>query len=198
MLICMLGLLEPLLDPYASTMNRINPGQVQHRATFTPPKLDRSKSVTFLPSQDSSDGDGPVPYTGSPFALLWEDIMLVLSVIKYSPGIVLPWNMFSKDPLDELCIWSFGNILSVVVHTWLVFTQLFFLFSLMLCHFPLFIVPAWAFFAYFTFFFCFNHAFCHILNGFKPVLESAVGVPKDLPYRHSDEYWLYLNGVSVG
>lgn len=148
--------------------------------------------ITFYPSQAGGPtGKLPIAYTGDPLHLLWSDLCLIWRQKGRVGGILLPIHPFKLDEFDELYL-SSKNILAIVVHAFLVFAQLFFLLSL----FAALWVPAWAFGIYVASFLTFNYAICRVcLNGADNSLESTVGMKEGAG---SKDYWIYLNGVSVG
>lgn len=149
-------------------------------------------AITFYPSQAGGPtGKLPIAYTGHPMHLLWSDLCLIWRQKGRVGGILLPIRPFKLDEFDELYL-SSKNVLAIVVHAFLVVAQLSFLLSL----FTAFWVPVGAFAIYVTGFLTFNWAICRIfLNGGENSLESTVGMKEGT---ESKDYWIYLNGVSVG
>jgi hypothetical protein len=157
--------------------------------TVAPPL---NRSVTYIPSQVGSPNDSAVPYTSNPLSLLWYDIKLCITKIPASTGIILPWRLgASADPFDELYP-NTQNIISLILHTFLIFTQAIFLVSIPLCAF----VPLFGFLAWVFIYMAFNSAVSYLLNGNKLKVYPSVEVDREGKF--SDEYWIFLNGVSVG
>jgi hypothetical protein len=149
-------------------------------------------AITFYPSQAGGPtGKLPIAYTGHPLHLLWSDLCLIWRHKGRVGGILLPIRPFKLDEFDELYL-SSKNILAIFVHAILVVAQLFFLLSLFIGLW----VPVWAFGLYVSTFLTINYAICRVfLNGGENKLESAVGMKEGAG---SKDYWIYLNGVSVG
>jgi hypothetical protein len=149
-------------------------------------------AITFYPSQAGSPtGKLPIAYTGHPLHLLWSDLCLIWRQKGRVGGILLPIHPFKLDEFDELYL-SSKNVLAIIVHAFLVVMQLLFLLSLFIGLF----VPVWMFGIYVTTFLTFNYAICRVfLNGGVIKLESTVGMKGGID---SKDYWIYLNGVSVG
>jgi hypothetical protein len=151
-------------------------------------------SVSFIPSQRGSTTRTSLPYTANPWKLLVADIILCSSKWKFLFGIIRPWKLGSKeDSFDELYP-SRVNIISVFLHSILLVAQSLFLVSL-----PLFLIipiPLSWFLLYLAGVWGFHSFICFFLNGTTTTLEPSKHiVPK---YNHDSEYWIYLNGVSVG
>jgi hypothetical protein len=169
------------------------PQKVSRTTTFADtaaPRLNRS--VTYVPSLLSKPNESSISYTSDPLKLLWYDIKLCLGKITAAPGIIMPWRIGSEaDPFDELYP-NLQNIISLTIHTILIFTQTVFLVSI-----PFFVfVPSAFFVAWIAFFMVTNSAACYILNGNKLKVYPSVEVDREGKF--SDEYWIFLNGVSVG
>jgi hypothetical protein len=154
--------------------------------------------ITFYPSQiGGKTGKTPIAYTGDPFLLCWSDIKLIWHQKFRVGGIfrplrLLPWEL---DEWDELYP-SFKNLVAIVVHIILVILQAIFIISIPACIFNPF-VPLWAFIVWVSGFLTFNYFVCRIfLNKGTTTLESKVGAKGAAS--HQAEYWIYLNGVSVG
>jgi hypothetical protein len=151
-----------------------------------------NRSVTYIPSQVGSPNDSAVSYTSNPFSLLWYDTKLCLSKLPASLGIILPWRIGSEaDPFDELYP-NLQNIISLTLHTFLIFTQAVFLISIPCCIF----VPVAFFASWVAIYLVFNSAVSYLLNGNKLKVYPSVEVDREGKF--SDEYWIFLNGVSVG
>jgi hypothetical protein len=154
--------------------------------------------ITFYPSQvGGPTGKIPIAYTGNPFLLCWSDIKLIWHQKGRVGGIfrplrLMPWEL---DEWDELYP-SPKNLVAIVTHFILVILQAIFLLSIPACIFNP-IVPLWAFIVWVGGFLTFNYLVCWaLLNGNTNKLESKVGVQG--AEKHQSEYWIYLNGVSVG
>jgi hypothetical protein len=149
-------------------------------------------TVLFLPSQVGRSDQTPVPWTGNPFKLLWSDTLLLLGTWWTIPGIIRPLHLGkAANRFDELYL-SLPNMIAIALHCILIFTQTFFLMSLPFC---LTLPSGWVL-VYFTICYLWNSAISRILNGKHIRLEPS----KDIVFKdnHDDEYWIYLNGVSVG
>lgn len=148
--------------------------------------------VRYLPSQvDATASTAALPYTASPFALLWDDSLLFLRHILRVPGIIWPLHPWGSGALDELYP-SWQNLVEITLHTVLIILQLLFLVSLPLCLFyPLFAVAA-----YVGTFLLLNRLICLALNGRQKFLTSNVNLDH-LP-KHAEERWIFVNGVAVG
>jgi hypothetical protein len=157
--------------------------------TVAPPL---NRSVTYIPSQVGSPNDSAVSYTSNPLSLLWYDVKLCLTKFPASIGIIMPWRMGADaDPFDELYP-NLQNIISLTLHTFLIFTQTIFLVSIPFCVF----MPVAFFLAWVVIYMAFNSAVSYILNGNKLKVYPSVEVDREGKF--SDEYWIFLNGVSVG
>jgi hypothetical protein len=152
----------------------------------------QTMAVEFLPSQIGTEASVPLPYTGSPFQLLWSDILLFFHRIQFLPGILLPLKPWPSGALDELYP-SRENIKALALHTFLFVYQAVFLLSL-----PYFLMVPLALFAlYVAVVLLLNGAVCEILNGTERFLYSRVEVDDPRP-EHGSEHWIFLNGVAVG
>jgi hypothetical protein len=151
-------------------------------------------SVSFLPSQIGGQFQTPQSYTANPLKLLLYDLHLCLvAKISFVFGIIKPMRYGRQaDVYDELYP-SWPNIKSVVIHTILFVAQSIFLITV-----PLAIIsqiPAFWIIVYFVAFFLFNGLLCRILNGSRQTLMSRADLVQS---NHDSEYWIFLNGVSVG
>jgi hypothetical protein len=149
-------------------------------------------SITFYPSQKGGPTtEVPLAYTANPFHLLWSDLCLIWRQKGTVGGILLPLRYFKLTEFDELYP-SRKNIIAVITHVVLVIFQLTFLASLFACLF----VPVWAFLLWTTTYLTVNYSICRLfLNGDGHPLASTRGVQGA---DNQSEYWIYLNGVSVG
>lgn len=151
-----------------------------------------AKDVWFLPSQvDSTGSTTPLPYTGSPLALLWADILLFFTHIFHLPGLFLPLYPWPSAELDELYP-SLRNLWEITLHVVLTVAQLLFFLSLPFCLlYPLVFVLA-----YVGGFIVLNRLIGRVLNGGAPFVKSNVNLDH-LP-KHSEEQWIFVNGVAAG
>jgi hypothetical protein len=150
------------------------------------------RTVTFVPSQIGGPTQVPVSYTSDPGRLLWYDCQLCLSKMTTAAGVFLPLR-FGKNahPYDELYP-SVPNIISCVLHGILFVNQTIFLCTLPFCFFG----PVFGLFIYVFIFFVVNGVICRVLNGSDLKVFPTVQV--DQRGEFGDEYWIFMNGVSVG
>jgi len=149
-------------------------------------------AVRFFPSQVGRSDQTPVAWTGDPFKLLWSDSLLLLRTWWTIPGIFRPLRLGkAANRFDELYP-SWPNMVAISLHGLLLFTQTVFLMSLPFC---LTIPSGWAL-LYFAMYYLWNCAISRIINGKHLRLEPS----KDIEFKdkHDEEFWIYLNGVSVG
>lgn len=151
-----------------------------------------NRGVTYIPSQVGAPNDSAVSYTADPLSLFWYDIKLTISKLPASLGIILPMRFGADaDPFDELYP-NMHNIHSVVMHTFLIWTQLGFVFTLPFWMFGnVFLLGVWV-----AINLIFNSIVCYFINGKKLKVYPSVEVDREGKF--SDEYWIFLNGVSVG
>ncbi|KAF1809628.1 hypothetical protein P152DRAFT_441467 [Eremomyces bilateralis CBS 781.70] len=149
--------------------------------------------ISFTPSQTGRPGEADLPFTGNPFKLLWKDLLLCFHHINTIPGIIRPWNPFTSHESDELHL-SLVNIKCIVIHGILIVLQTSFLVSVPVLVFTLF--PAVWVITYILGFVALNTAICRLLNGTERTLQSSKTIQEKAA--HQKEYWIYLNGVSVG
>lgn len=149
-------------------------------------------SVRFVPSQVGRSDQAPVPWTGDPIKLLWSDVLLLVKRWWAIPGIIRPLHLGkAANRFDELYP-SWPNIVAMSLHALLLLTQTTFLMSLPFC---LTIPSGWVL-LYFAAGYAWNCSISRMLNGKHLRLEPSKNIVfKD---EHDDEYWIYLNGVSVG
>lgn len=154
------------------------------------PKLGRTETVRFLPSQIPGPGDVPLAYTATPSKLLWSDAKLTWRCLGYLPQIVTPF--IPRNQLDE--IWPVPrNILIVIVHTILVILELIFLVSL-----PFTITfPAGLAVIYIAGFLLLIGLITRCLNSSDKFFVSHVPLFNHRQ-EHDKEHWVFLNGVGVG
>jgi hypothetical protein len=149
-------------------------------------------SVSFIPSQIGKKSQASLPLNDPPHKLLLADVILCSTKWAFLLGIIRPWRMGSSaDPFDELYP-SYKNIKSVIIHTIMVFTQSFFLLSL---PFFLFLPISWLF-IYLAVCWAIHQVFYFLLNGRSITLEASKNIVQKPKY--DSEYWIYMNGVSVG
>jgi hypothetical protein len=149
-------------------------------------------AVSFLPSQIGAKSQTPLSYTSDPRKLLLGDFTLCYAKSNHIFGILKPFR-FGKDadPFDELYP-SRKNLQAIFLHTVLVFAQLGFIISV-----PFFVlVPMIWCLVYVALFYVFNSAVCRVLNGSQLKLSPDPAIATH--GKHESEYWIYLNGVSVG
>lgn len=107
-------------------------------------------------------------------------------------GILRPLN-FGKnaDKYDELYL-NANNIKSIILHAILVILQLAFLCSLpFFVLLPVFWLAIYSIGVYFI-----NHSISFLLNGSNIMLVASESCKPEKD--HESEYWIYMNGVSVG
>ncbi|KAL4869818.1 hypothetical protein BDV12DRAFT_167278 [Aspergillus spectabilis] len=149
--------------------------------------------ASCLPSQTKTQ-DTPLPYTASPWKLLYEDILLFFRVAWSLPSLLLPLSGYNSGSLDELylSLQNIGNLASQVV---LCLLQIVFLVSipvLLTC-----MVPALWVCVYIGGILWANKALCDLLlNRGASVLVSRF--PElDAP-EHRHEHWIFINGIACG
>jgi len=189
------------VDPEAEPMsNGTMTNRLKPSATFKPPNANDApaplnpgaRTVTFMPSQVGSPDQVSISYTATPVRLVWYDLQLVLGKLPSTMGIMRPWRIGRHaDPFDEMYP-NGRNLISIALHAILVVSQLWFLFTLPWQVFT----PVGIFVCYFVGFLSFNTILCMALNGTELKLLPQTNV--DPQGKFNDEYWLYLNGVSVG
>lgn len=165
------------------------------------PKISTLYSVKLAPDEKPKPPRKPDYYTGAPWTLFRDDMILFFQNFFYLKNIVLPlWvendgRPFPSGPLDELYP-SLNNIHDIVFHTILIITQSAFLLS-----FPfLAALPFPVVLAYIGIFVAVNEVACWRLNGSLPggVLRSSISPEANGWDEHDDEEWIFLNGVAVG
>jgi hypothetical protein len=110
------------------------------------------------------------------------------------PGVLLPF--WSSKTEDELCLLNPKNIISLFLHTILIFAQVLFCIALpglLLIPIPVF---AAAYLSGIALFLTLNFLFCKLLNGDGTPQISDTDLSA-FP-RHDNECWVFINGVSVG
>ncbi|KAL2869263.1 uncharacterized protein BJX67DRAFT_22856 [Aspergillus lucknowensis] len=148
----------------------------------------------MLPSQSAKTPSTPLPYTASPWRLLWDDILLCLRSLWSVPNVIWPLGPHNSGDLDELYP-SLGNIGNLGFQVLLSLLQIAFLFSI-----PVFVVcmvPALWTCIYIGSVLCANKALCDLLLNQGPaVLVSRV--PENQLPEHEHEHWVFINGVACG
>ncbi len=155
-------------------------------------------TVEFLTSQIGAPAKDapPLPYTSSPFSLLWADIILFFAHTAGLIHILIPLRVardHSAKELNELTP-TRENLKELAIHTFLIFFQLAFLISIPICLFVM-LQPIW-FFVYVIGILFLNRAVCKTLNGAESFVESRVDI--ESKPEHESERWVLVNGVSVG
>ncbi|KAJ5889074.1 hypothetical protein N7495_009115 [Penicillium taxi] len=135
----------------------------------------------------------PLPYTASPFKLLWDDICLGLQCALSLPGLFSPLRLGQTHKLDEAYP-SVRNYFCIAVHIYLLMYQFFFLLFIPLL--ILLTLPTTWILLYITIGISYNYLICLFLNGFQRVLVSQVPVPDQSNYAR--ERWFFINGVACG
>ncbi|KAH7124063.1 hypothetical protein B0J11DRAFT_568956 [Dendryphion nanum] len=149
-------------------------------------------SVKLVPSQSGKPAESPLPYTGNPLYLCWYDVLLFWRCSWSVVGIVLPLSPWPCGPLDELYP-SIQNLICLALHGFLIVLQVLFLASL-----PILVAfPVGTAFIYVAAVMVVNFSVSWLLNGHDSVHRSKVHLGNDAQ-EHDDEFWIYLNGVSVG
>ncbi|KAL4879428.1 hypothetical protein BJY04DRAFT_96062 [Aspergillus karnatakaensis] len=144
-----------------------------------------------LPSKAT---DVPLPYTASPWKLLYEDIILFFRVAWSIPGLLFPFSSYQRQNLDELAPTprNMGNAALQIVLSLL---QIVFLVSipvLFIC-----MIPALWIGIYMVGVVWVNKQTCRVLvNRGSSVLVS--NYPElDAP-EHRHEHWIFINGIATG
>ncbi|KAF1999458.1 hypothetical protein P154DRAFT_546248 [Amniculicola lignicola CBS 123094] len=148
--------------------------------------------VQLVPSQTGPPTSTPLPYTGNPFLLCWDDVLLFSKHSWSIIGILLPLKTSLGGPLDELHP-SARNLFCVGLHGFLIIFQLAFLISLPF----LTAVFVWTALLYVVVVMLVNLGLCWILNGNENFLKSKVNIG-DEGEDNEDECWIFLNGVATG
>ncbi len=149
-------------------------------------------TVSFLPSQIGERSQTPLSYTADPRQLLLADIVLCFQKLSFVLGIFLPLQVGSNaDPFGELYP-TWRNIKAVILHVVLVILQSAFFVSLL---FFLVLPTSWLL-GYLVAFLLVNSTLTRFLNGSSLTLEPSEDIVTKI--KHDSEYWIYLNGVSVG
>lgn len=150
--------------------------------------------VSFLPSQIPTSGNSPLPYTSAPSRLVYQDVLLFFKSLPWLPFIVTPLFPWKSGSLDELYPFSIKNVLDIIVHGFLVIFQSIFLLSLLPLFFTL--LPVWGAALYLAAVILLNKGICWFLNGTQKRLISNPNIKHDASL--DKEYWIFVNGVSVG
>lgn len=106
--------------------------------------------------------------------------------------------MYPVNKCDELYPTP-DNLIAIFLHGVLIVIQLgFFAFLGALLFIPLPLPPLSICVAAIAGFFIVNHLLCLLINGRKPTTLPSRDIHSKYHRQHTDEFWLYLNGVSVG
>ncbi|KAL1635581.1 hypothetical protein SLS56_001633 [Neofusicoccum ribis] len=154
-------------------------------------KMLRVGTVKLLPSQIGGSQykvPSPLPYTSDPVQLIWSDLKLLFSVINFLPKLFLP---LSKKTGDETYP-ELGNAVQLVWQITLTIYQTLFLLSLPFC----LVLPLGWFLIYAAVAIAACVPIWWIVNGMKHEVHSHEDITSE--HEHSDEYWLFINGVAVG
>jgi hypothetical protein len=148
----------------------------------------------FLPPQSSTTPATPLPYTASPWKLMWEDILLVLRSLWAVLNVILPLTPYNSGDLDELYP-SPRNLANLAFQLVISLLQVIFLISipvLIICMAP----TLWTC-IYIGGFILANRALCDLLvNRGSTVLVSRF--PEHECPEHRGEHWVFINGVACG
>ncbi|CEL05598.1 hypothetical protein ASPCAL06716 [Aspergillus calidoustus] len=148
----------------------------------------------FLPPQSSTTPATPLPYTASPWKLMWEDILLVLRSLWAVLNVILPLTPYNSGDLDELYP-SPRNLANLAFQLVISLLQVIFLISipvLIICMAP----TLWTC-VYIGGFILANRALCDLLvNRGSTVLVSRF--PEHECPEHRGEHWVFINGVACG
>ncbi|KAL4786339.1 hypothetical protein BJX76DRAFT_124267 [Aspergillus varians] len=138
--------------------------------------------------------DTPLPYTASPWKLMWEDIHLFFRKAWSIPFVLLPLSTYNSGDLDELYP-SLSNMGNLAFHTILSLLQILFLLTI-----PVFVVcmvPALWMCVYIGGALWANKALCNlVLNREPSVLVSRYPELEAPEHRH--EHWVFINGIACG
>ncbi|KAL4770243.1 hypothetical protein BDW60DRAFT_209183 [Aspergillus nidulans var. acristatus] len=148
--------------------------------------------ATIFHSQSTSHR--PLPYTASPWSLMWEDILLVVRTSWSIPWVLLPLKHRHSNELDELHP-SLTNIANIVFQAVLSLVQILFLVSvpvLVICMVPTFWVCV-----YISGFLWVNRTLCNLILNRKPSVFVSK-YPKEEAPEHKHEHWVYINGIACG
>ncbi|KAL5333271.1 hypothetical protein BJX70DRAFT_381577 [Aspergillus crustosus] len=149
--------------------------------------------ASYLPSQTKST-DTPLPYTASPWRLLYQDVLLFLRVAWSLPGILLPLRGYNSGSLDELYpnLRNMGNVAFQVILSLLQIVFLVSIPALLTC-----MVPALWVCIYIGGVIWANKALCNlVLNRGASVLVSKY--PELQAPEHRNEHWIFINGIACG
>ncbi|PBP17331.1 hypothetical protein BUE80_DR011899 [Diplocarpon rosae] len=150
-----------------------------------------SKKIKFYGSQVGGSYTTPHPYTGSPFALLQQDIMSAFQFILFLPSVVFPLTPLRSGPLCELYP-SLANLYDMFLHGILIGMQVPFILSM-----PFWILlPVWWVVMGVMVFIGLNESICYLLNGKDMEVRSSPHFAEERGHEH--EQWIFLNGVAVG
>jgi hypothetical protein len=151
-------------------------------------------SIPFLPSQQGVNSQTALPYTADPRKLFIADFGICFSQWRHVLGIFLPWqiNPMTADKYGELYP-NATNLKCVILHIILVIWEGLFLLTLpLVLVFPMAWMVLWLLAVYAVKLF-----FCYFLNGSSLTYEPDPKLVEKFT-GHESEYWIYMNGVSVG
>lgn len=154
--------------------------------------------ISFVPSQLATISQTSLTYQSDPRKLLVADLILFFRKISYLPGIFLPLRLGrDASPWDELYP-SLTNLRSIIFHVFTSVAQIIFLLCI-----PLFVFfPTFWFLGYVAVFIGANRLAVKLINGNATRLEPSQKTLDTITARHGktfdDEYWMFVNGVSVG
>ncbi len=164
-------------------------------ATVLGPQRIPGQTVPLYRSREVAENDSAPEYNGSPWRLFYRDAKLFFKWMHHLPRIVIPLG--NSVRYDELWPGDWVNVFNVALHLYLVVTQICFLVSL-----PFLIyLPALLFVGYIATFIIVNEAVCYLfLNwGVQGGIVKSSRFYSDRSWPdHSDEKWIFLNGVAVG
>lgn len=147
----------------------------------------------FRASRPVNTKDTPLPYTASPWKLLFSDIVLAVKFSRYIPWLFYPVDHLS-GPIDELSS-TVDNLFVIAVHVILFFYQVSFLISLPILGFFFMPVPLFVFYVFMAL--AINELVCSFtLNTGPRILHSTL--PLAAQRNHIHERWIFINGVTVG
>lgn len=159
-------------------------------------------TIKFFPSQIGGpltvrlNQKGIPDYTSNPIYLLWSDIKLFWQLKGICLDVIKPWNVYPGGRTDELYP-STANLTCIGLHTFLIVLQGMFLLSLPVIIFFSPVVPLLALILYVVVVSLITAVVARILNGDGSTVTSDPRLMAGYD-PHEDEFWMFLNGVSVG
>lgn len=136
-----------------------------------------------------------LPYTSSPFQLLKYDTILFLKEILSIPFVVSPlWPFTDSSPHDELSP-SLGNLYTCTLHLFLIVLQSAILISIPWALSTSMFIPLGPTLLFLALAFLVNYLVLLMLNGTQRHYKSHTG---NTMQEHESEFWMFLNGVSIG